>query len=161
MPTITPCLWFDNQAEEAAKLYTRVVPNSAITAVTHYPIDTPGGKAGEVMTVEFTLDGRPYTGLNGGPQFPFTEAVSFQIDCADQRDVDWYWSELTADGGSEGPCGWLKDRFGLSWQIVPRRLTELLADPDPQVARRVSEQMMTMGKLDIAPLEAAAEKARG
>ncbi|OHV03957.1 VOC family protein [Mycobacterium talmoniae] len=157
MPTITPCLWFDNQAEEAAKLYTRVVPNSAITAVTHYPADTHGHAAGEVLTVEFTLDGRPYTALNGGPQFPFTEAVSFQIGCADQREVDWYWSELTADGGSEGPCGWLKDRFGLSWQIVPRRLTELLADPDPRVARRVSEQMMTMGKLDIAPLEAAAK----
>lgn len=161
MPTITPCLWFDNQAEEAAKLYTTVVPDSVITEVTHYPIDTPSGKAGDVMTVEFELDGQPYTALNGGPHFQFTEAVSLQIECADQLEVDRYWTELTADGGSEGPCGWLKDRFGLSWQIVPRRLTELLKDSDPQVARRASQAMMAMGKLDIAALETAAEGVRG
>lgn len=156
MPTITACLWFDEQAEQAAALYTSVVPNSRITAVTRYPIDTPSGRAGAVMTVEFELDGRPYTALNGGPHFVFTEAVSFQIDCADQREVDRYWTQLSADGGSEGPCGWLKDRFGLSWQIVPRRLTELLTDPDPRVGQRVTTAMMGMGKLDIAALEAAA-----
>lgn len=158
MPAITPCLWFNDQAEQAAALYTQVVPNSQITAVTRYPIDTPGGRAGEVMTVEFELDGQAYTALNGGPQFPFTEAVSFQVDCADQQEVDLYWTQLIADGGSEGPCGWLKDRFGLSWQIVPRRLIELLKHPDPQVGQRVSAAMMAMRKIDVAALEEAAER---
>lgn len=158
MPTITPCLWFDTEAEAASAFYTSVFPNSRITEITHYGEAGPR-PAGTVLTVVFELDGRPFTALNGGPEFPFTEAVSFQIDCADQAEVDHYWEALTADGGEQGVCGWLKDQFGLSWQVVPRRLTELIADPDPERARRAMEAMLAMRKIVIADVEAAAEGA--
>lgn len=154
MPTITPCLWFDGQAEQAAALYTRVFPNSTITHVQHYPPGTPG-EEGTVMVVVFELDGQQFVGLNGGPQFPHSEAVSFQIDCADQAEIDHYWDALTADGGQEGRCGWLKDPFGVSWQVVPRRLTELISR-DAETAARVTAAFMPMGKLDLATIEAAA-----
>ena len=152
--TITPFLWFDTEAEEAAAFYTSVFPNSRITEVSHYGEAGPR-EPGLVMTVSFELDGRPFVGLNGGPDFSFNEAVSFQIACASQEEVDRYWSVLT-EGGEEGPCGWLKDRFGLSWQVVPTRLFELLADPDPARAQRAMACMLGMKKLDIAVLEQAA-----
>ena len=155
MPTQTPCLWFDGHAEQAARHYTTVFPNSEILGTTRYGPGTPGPE-GEVMTVDFSLDGQRYVGLNGGPQFAFTEAVSFQIDCADQDEVDHYWSRL-AEGGEEGPCGWLKDRFGLSWQVVPTRLNELIADPDAGRAQRAMQAMLEMKKIDIAALERAAD----
>jgi len=156
---ITPCLWFDGQAEEAAAFYVSLLPDSRIDSVFHSPVDTPSGPAGMALTVDFTLAGRPYLALNGGPQFKFTEAVSFQIHCDDQAEVDRLWSALTADGGSEVACGWLKDRWGLSWQIVPLRLTQLLMDPNPDRARRAMQAMMGMIKIDIAALEAAADNA--
>src|SRR5215212_9728645 len=132
--TITPCLWFDTQGEDAARFYTSVFPNSRIDDVAYYGSAGPR-EEGTVMTVSFELDGRPFVALNGGPQFTFNEAVSFQVDCADQEEVDRYWSTLS-EGGEEGPCGWLKDRFGLSWQIVPRALPELLADSDREKSER-------------------------
>jgi predicted 3-demethylubiquinone-9 3-methyltransferase (glyoxalase superfamily) len=156
MQKVTPFLWFDGQAEEAARLYVSLLPDSRIERVTRSPADTPSGPAGMVLTVEFTLAGTRFIGLNGGPQFPFTEAVSFQIACRDQAEVDRLWLALSA-GGSEGRCGWLKDRWGLSWQIVPVRLHELLADPDPERSRRAMTAMLGMGKLDIAALERAAD----
>jgi len=152
-----PCLWFDGTAEEAAGFYTSLLPGSSVDTVWRSPADTPSGPAGMVLTVDFTLDGRRYQGLNGGPAFRFNEAVSLVIECEDQAEVDRLWEALTADGGEPGPCGWLKDRFGLSWQIVPRRLNELLADPDPDRARRAMESMLGMGKLDVAELERAAD----
>ena len=155
MPTQTPCLWFDGQAEQAARHYTTVFPNSEILGTTRYGPGTPGPE-GEVMTVDFSLDGQRYVGLNGGPQFAFTEAVSFQIDCADQDEVDHYWTRL-AEGGEEGPCGWLKDRFGLSWQVVPKRLNELITDADAGRAQRAVQAMLAMKKIDIAALERAAD----
>lgn len=154
MPKITPCLWFDGQAEQAAELYTRVFPNSKITHVQATPPGTPG-EEGTVMVVAFELDGQPFVGLNGGPQFPHSEAVSFQIDCADQAEVDHYWDALTADGGQESQCGWLKDPFGVSWQVVPRRLIELMGR-DAETAAKVTAAFMPMRKLDIAAIEAAA-----
>jgi len=154
MPNITPCLWFDTEGEEAARFYTAVFPNSRITKVTTRP-DRPEET---VLTVEFELDGKPYVALNGGPQFSFNEAVSFQVDCETQEDVDSLWTTL-AEGGEEGPCGWLKDRFGLSWQIVPTVLLRLMDDPDREKAQRVMEAMLKMGKIDIAGLERAAERA--
>jgi predicted 3-demethylubiquinone-9 3-methyltransferase (glyoxalase superfamily) len=156
MQKVTPFLWFDGQAEQAAQLYVSLLPDSRIERVTRAAADTPSGPAGMVLTVEFTLAGTRFTGLNGGPQYRFTEAVSFQIACADQAEVDRLWSALS-DGGTEGPCGWLKDRWGLSWQIVPSRLHELLADPDPERARRAMEAMLRMRKLNIADLERAAD----
>ena len=147
---ITPFLWFNDNAEEAATFYVSVVPNSQITDVARM------GEGGPALTVAFTLDGADFVGLNGGPVHPFTEAVSFVIDCETQAEVDHYWETLTADGGQPGDCGWLKDRFGLSWQVVPRRLPELLTDPDPARAQRAMQAMMQMHKLDIAALEAAA-----
>jgi len=155
---VTPCLWFDGQAEQAARYYVSLLPDSRIDRVLRSPADTPSGPAGMVLLVEFTLGGNRFTGLNGGPQFPFTEAVSFQIACEDQAEVDRLWVALS-DGGSEGPCGWLKDRWGLSWQIVPTRLFQLLNDPDPGRARRAMQAMMQMGKLNIAELERAADGA--
>jgi predicted 3-demethylubiquinone-9 3-methyltransferase (glyoxalase superfamily) len=155
MPKTTPCLWFDTQAEEAARFYCSVFPNSRVTDVTHYGKAGPRPE-GEVLTVEFELDGQPYTALNGGPEFTFDEAVSFQIDCADQEEADHYWWALV-EGGQESQCGWLKDRFGLSWQIVPRRLTELLADPDPDRAARAMEAMLGMRRIDVAQVEQAAD----
>ena len=157
MPKITPFLWFDTQAEEAAQLYTSAFPNSRIVEVSRYG-DAGPGPAGSVMTVEFDLDGQRFVALNGGPEFTFTEAVSFQIDCKSQEEVDHYWEALS-EGGEKGPCGWLKDRFGLSWQVVPDSLPRLLTDPDREKSQRVMAAMMKMGKLDIAELERAAEAA--
>ncbi len=157
MQKIIPCLWFDGQAEAAATFYASLLPDSRVDKVTRSPADNPSGPAGTVLTVEFTLAGQKYLGLNGGPQFPFTEAVSFQIMCDDQAEVDRLWAALTADGGQESECSWLKDRWGLSWQIVPRQMMELLKDPDPARARRAMQAMMTMRKLDIATLERAAD----
>ena len=154
MPRPTPCLWFDTQGEDAARFYTSVFPNSRILEISHYGDANPS-QAGKVMVVRFELDGQTFMALNGGPQYTFSEAVSFSIDCADQADVDRYWEALT-DGGEEGPCGWLKDRFGLSWQVVPTRLVELLGDPDADRAQRVMRAMMSMRKIEIAELEAAA-----
>jgi predicted 3-demethylubiquinone-9 3-methyltransferase (glyoxalase superfamily) len=155
MPKIIPNLWFDTEAEEAAAFYVSVFPNSRVTGVTHYPEDAPR-EAGMVMTVEFELDGQRFVGINGGPEFTFSEAVSFQIDCADQAEIDRYWSLITADGGSEGPCGWAKDKFGLSWQVVPTGMDEVFSDPDPERARRAMAAMLKMGKIDLAELQRAA-----
>jgi predicted 3-demethylubiquinone-9 3-methyltransferase (glyoxalase superfamily) len=156
MQKVTPFLWFDGQAEDAARFYVSLLPDSRIERVTRSPADTQSGPAGMVLTAEFTLAGNRFVALNGGPQYRFTEAVSFQIACADQTEVDRLWSALSA-GGSEGPCGWLKDRWGLSWQIVPIRLHELLADANPDRSRRAMEAMLGMGKLNIAELERAAD----
>jgi predicted 3-demethylubiquinone-9 3-methyltransferase (glyoxalase superfamily) len=147
---ITPFLWFSDNAEEAANFYVSVFPDSRITDVARM------GEGGPALTVAFTLNGEDFVGLNGGPVHTFTEAVSFVIDCETQEEVDRYWEALTADGGEPGDCGWLKDRFGLSWQVVPRRLPELLTDPDPARAQRALQAMMQMHKLDIATLETAA-----
>jgi predicted 3-demethylubiquinone-9 3-methyltransferase (glyoxalase superfamily) len=154
--TITTCLWFDTQGEEAAAFYCSLVPDSEVGTVTRYGQAGPG-PVGSAMTVEFTLDGRPYVALNGGPEYHFTEAISFSISCADQAEVDRYWDALVADGGAEGPCGWLKDRFGLSWQIVPTVLPELLGDPDRERADRAMKAMLSMHRLDVAALLAAAD----
>ena len=153
MPKIVPCLWFDNQAEEAANFYACVFENSKVTDVARYSEAGPGPK-GEVMAVAFELDGQPFAGLNGGPIFKFTEAVSFQIFCDTQEDVDYYWSKLT-DGGSESQCGWLKDKFGLSWQVVPDRLLKLMQSTDAAKVTRMTQAMFKMKKLDIATLENA------
>ncbi len=157
MPKVTPCLWFDTEGEEAAKFYTSVFPNSRIVDVARYSEAGPRPE-GTVMTVSFELDGQPFVALNGGPEFTFSEAISFQVDCEDQDEVDMYWSKLSK-GGEEGPCGWLKDRFGLSWQIVPRALPELLADPDREKSQRVMRAMLQMKKIEIDALERAAEAA--
>jgi predicted 3-demethylubiquinone-9 3-methyltransferase (glyoxalase superfamily) len=155
MATITPFLWFDTEAEEAAEFYTSVFPNSRLGTISRYGEAGPG-QAGAVMTVEFELDGLPFTALNGGPELRFTEAVSFQVGCETREEVDRYWSALS-EGGEEGPCGWLEDRFGLSWQIVPVALPRLLKDPDREKSQRVMATMLKMGKLDIDELERAAE----
>jgi predicted 3-demethylubiquinone-9 3-methyltransferase (glyoxalase superfamily) len=158
MTRIAPCLWFDGQAEEAAKFYASVFKNSKILDTSYYTeagYDIHKRPAGSVMTVSLEMDGTRFTLLNGGPQFKFDEAISFEIDCKDQAEVDYYWDKLTAGGGSPGPCGWLKDKFGLSWQVVPRRLNELIADKDKTKANRAMEAMLKMGKLDIAALERA------
>lgn len=157
MQKITPCLWFDGRAEEAARFYVSLLADSRVDRVVRSPAETPSGPAGMVLVVEFTLAGSKFVGLNGGPQFPFTEAVSFQIACKDQAEVDRLWAALTDGGGAPGRCGWLKDRWGLSWQIVPTRLHELMKDPDPQRSRRAMEAMMKMGKINIAEMERAAE----
>jgi predicted 3-demethylubiquinone-9 3-methyltransferase (glyoxalase superfamily) len=154
MQGITPCLWFDTDGEDAARFYTSVFPNSRIVNVAHYGSAGPR-PAGTVMTVEFELDGKPFVALNGGPEFTFDEAISFQVSCEGQEEVDHYWSALS-EGGEEGPCGWLKDRFGLSWQIVPTALPELLGDPDQEKAQRVMAAMLEMKKIDVAALERAA-----
>ena len=156
MQKVTPFLWFDGQAEQAARFYVSLLPDSRIERVTHSPADTPSGPAGMILTVEFTLAGTRFIGLNGGPYFQFTEAVSFEIACADQAEVDRLWKALS-EGGSEGRCGWLKDRWGLSWQVVPTRLHELLTDQDPARAQRAMEAMLGMNKLNIAELERAAD----
>jgi predicted 3-demethylubiquinone-9 3-methyltransferase (glyoxalase superfamily) len=152
---IVPNLWFDTEAEEAAGYYISVFKNSRIVNVTHYTESAPR-PAGMVMTVEFELDGQRFVGINGGPEFKFDEAVSFQIDCETQEEIDYYWERLS-DGGEEGPCGWLKDRFGLSWQVVPTGMEELFADPDPKRAERAMQAMLGMRKLDIAALRSAAD----
>jgi predicted 3-demethylubiquinone-9 3-methyltransferase (glyoxalase superfamily) len=157
MPKITPNLWFDTQGEEAAEFYVSVFPNSKITAV-HYYGEAGPREAGTVLTVDFVLDGQEYTAINGGPQFTFDEAISLLVHCADQDEVDYYWDKLT-DGGEESQCGWLKDRFGLSWQIVPAGMEEILGDPDPARGQRAMKAMFGMKKLDVAALRAAADGA--
>jgi predicted 3-demethylubiquinone-9 3-methyltransferase (glyoxalase superfamily) len=155
MPHITPMLWFDTQAKDAAEFYCSIFPNSSIKNVAYYG-DAGPGDAGEVMTVDFVLDGQEITGLNGGPIFKFTEAISFVIPCKDQAEIDYYWDALLADGGEESQCGWLTDKFGLSWQVVPESMAELMTGPDPESSNRATEAMLSMRKLDIAALEAAA-----
>ncbi len=158
---ITPCLWFDTQAEEAARYYTGIFANSRIVSITRYSDagrEVHGRPAGSVMTVEFELNGQPFTALNGGPHFKFNEAVSFQIMCRDQEEVDHYWNRLTAGGDpSAQQCGWLKDKYGLSWQVVPTALIEMISDPDREKSDRAMEAMLKMKKLDIEALERAFE----
>lgn len=154
-PKITTCLWFDNNAEQAARFYADTFPDSEVTAINRAPSDYPGGKAGDVLTVEFTVLGQSFLGLNGGPRFPFTEAVSFQVFTDSQQETDHLWDTIVNNGGSESACSWCKDKFGLSWQIVPRALMEGMKDPDPAAAKRVMQAMMTMRKIDIATIEAA------
>jgi predicted 3-demethylubiquinone-9 3-methyltransferase (glyoxalase superfamily) len=154
MNGITPFLWFDTEGEEAAKFYTSVFPNSRIVDTAYYGSAGPRPE-GTVMTVSFELDGQKFVALNGGPEFTFSEAISLEVDCEDQEEVDAYWAKLT-EGGEEGPCGWLKDKYGLSWQIVPRRLTELLTDPDKEKSQRAMTAMLKMKKIDVAELERAA-----
>lgn len=155
MQKITPCLWFNGQAEEAAKFYTSLFKNSRITDMSRYGEDTPG-QAGTVMTVAFELDGNPFTALNGGPEFKFNEAISFMVDCKDQEEVDRLWNAFISSGGEESVCGWLKDKFGVSWQIIPEALGRLLSDPDPERASRAMQAMLQMKKIDVAALERAA-----
>ena len=156
MPRITPNLWFDTEGEEAARFYASVFPNSRITNVSHYGEAGPRA-AGSVLAVQFVLDGQEFTAINGGPNFKFTEAISLSIDCADQDEVDHYWSKLS-EGGSEGPCGWLKDRYGLSWQVIPAALPKLLSDPNRDRAQRAMQAMLGMQKIDVAALYAAADQ---
>jgi predicted 3-demethylubiquinone-9 3-methyltransferase (glyoxalase superfamily) len=154
MPKTTPCLWFDDQGEEAAAFYTSVFPNSRVTETVPYSEAGPG-ETGATMLVSFELDGQPFQAINGGPLFTFSEAISFQIDCKDQDEVDYYWNTLTADGGEESQCGWLKDKYGLSWQVVPAALPELFTGTDPAATDRVMKAMLGMKKIDIAGLQAA------
>jgi predicted 3-demethylubiquinone-9 3-methyltransferase (glyoxalase superfamily) len=154
---ITPCLWFNGTAEEAAQFYTTVFPNSYVTKVHRSAADTPSGPEGMVLTVDFTVDGQDFIGLNGGPEFTFNESVSFSIDCADQAEVDRYWEVLVEGGGEHSVCGWLKDRFGLSWQVVPSQLGEYLDGPDRAGAKRAMEAMLQMTKLDVEKLREAYE----
>ncbi len=153
---ITPCLWFDTQAEEAAKYYTSVFKKSKITDTAYYNEAGPM-PAGTVLTVSFEIDGQEFVALNGGPEFTFNESISFQVHCKDQAEVDYYWEKLS-ERGEESVCGWLKDRYGVSWQIVPTRLTELIGDPDKAKAARAMDAMMGMKKLDIAAIEQAASR---
>jgi predicted 3-demethylubiquinone-9 3-methyltransferase (glyoxalase superfamily) len=152
---ITPNLWFDTEAEEAAEFYTSIFPNSRVTNVTHYNEAAPS-RAGSVLTVEFELDGQPFVGINGGRQYTFNEALSLAVPCEDQDEIDYYWERLT-DGGEEGPCGWCKDRYGLSWQVVPKEIGEIFSDADPDRAARAMKAMFDMKKLDIAALRAAGD----
>lgn len=152
---VYPCLWFDGRAEEAAEFYTGLVPDSHVDRVWRSPADTPSGPAGMVLTVDFTLAGQKLQGLNGGPEFQFNESVSFVIECEDQSEVDRLWEALTTDGGEPGPCGWVKDRYGLSWQIVPKAMNEMLESEDTDAARRAMEAMLQMSKLDVEELRRA------
>jgi 2-polyprenyl-6-hydroxyphenyl methylase/3-demethylubiquinone-9 3-methyltransferase len=152
---VMPCLWFDKNAEEAAKFYAQTFPNSRVTRVLKSPTDYPNGKAGDVLTVEFTLLGQPFIGMNGGPGMPFTDSVSFQVFTDTQEETDRYWDTIVNNGGRPVACSWCKDKFGLSWQIVPRALWEGMNDPDKAAAKRVMEAMMQMAKIDIAKIEAA------
>ena len=154
---IAPCLWFDTEGEAAAEFYTSVFPNSRIVDVAHYGEAGPR-EEGTVMVVSFELDGVKFVALNGGPEFTFSEAISFQVSCETQEEVDAFWSKL-GEGGEEGPCGWLKDKFGVSWQIFPTRLVELLGDPDREKSQRVMQAMMSMGKIELDALERAAAEA--
>ena len=155
MDKISTCLWFDGNAEEAARFYTSLFPNSTIESIDTSPADTPSGPEGSVLTVNFTLGGRSFIALNGGPEFPFTEAISLSIDCDDQAEVDRLWDALLADGGEPSVCGWLKDRFGLSWQVVPRQMNEMFKSSDRAAARRAMEAMLKMVKIDVAEIERA------
>jgi len=157
MQKVTPCLWFDTEGEEAATFYSSVFPNSRIVHVARYGSAGPRPE-GTVMTVEFELDGQRFVALNGGPEFTFSEAISFQVDCETQEEVDAFWSKLS-EGGEEGPCGWLKDKFGLSWQIIPTELPKLLSDPDPGRAQRAMQCMLQQNKLDIEAIRKAADDA--
>ncbi len=154
MQTITPFLWFDTQAEEAANFYVSIFKNSKVLGITRYGEAGPGPK-GTALTVQFEIEGQTFTALNGGPNFKFTEAVSFVVHCTNQEEVDYFWEKLL-EGGKESQCGWLKDKYGLSWQIVPNILVELLQNPDPEKAKRVMQAMMKMIKIDIETLEQAA-----
>jgi predicted 3-demethylubiquinone-9 3-methyltransferase (glyoxalase superfamily) len=151
---IAPCLWFDNNAEEAVDFYVSIFKNSRVAYVGHFTQEGPAPDA-PVMYIDFTINGQPFQAINGGPLFTFSEAISFSITCADQQEVDYYWESLTAEGGEPGPCGWLKDKYGVSWQVVPQRLNELLQSDDQERAGQAMRKMLTMGKLDIAELEAA------
>ncbi len=158
MPTISkisPCLWFDGEAEAAAKHYTSIFPDSRIVSVDRSPADTPSGPKDMVLTVNFSLAGQTFIALNGGPDFKFNEAISFSIDCADQAEVDRYWDALIAGGGEPSVCGWLKDRFGVSWQVIPRQLPEMLQSPDREAAGRAMEAMLKMTKIEVQALEDA------
>jgi predicted 3-demethylubiquinone-9 3-methyltransferase (glyoxalase superfamily) len=157
MDRIIPCLWYDHDAEAAASFYVTLLPDSQVDNVVRSPADNPSVKAGGVLVVEFTLAGRPYIGLNSGPLFRFTEAVSFQIRTEDQAETDRLWDAIVSNGGEESMCGWCKDRWGLSWQITPKRLLELNSDPDPARARRAMEAMLKMRRIDIAAVERAAD----
>jgi predicted 3-demethylubiquinone-9 3-methyltransferase (glyoxalase superfamily) len=156
---IVPSLWFDMNAEQAAHYYVSVFPNSRILATSRYGDGGPG-PAGEVMVIEFELDGVLFTGINGGPQFAFDEAVSFVVRCEDQREVDYYWDTFVGDGGEEGQCGWVRDKFGLWWQVVPEGMEQVMTDPDPERARRAVQAMLAMRKIDVGALRAAADGAR-
>ena len=156
MKRINAFLWFDSKAEEAANFYCSVFKNSKVKEKTYYTGAEPVGKKGSVMTVAFELNGQGFVALNGGPQFKFTEAISFNVNCETQEEIDYFWEKLSADGGSTGPCGWLKDKFGLSWQVTPVFLGYMLADPDAEKANRVMKAIMEMGKIDIAALNKAA-----
>ena len=157
MPKQIPCLWMDGTAEQAAQHYTSIFPNSSVGAVTRYGPDMPPPmQEGDVLTVTFALDGQEYIALNGGPQFPHSEAISFQIMCRDQEEADHYWNRLV-DGGEESMCGWLKDRFGISWQVTPVELMSLLQDPDPGRAQRATQAMLQMRRIDLAEIRRAAE----
>jgi predicted 3-demethylubiquinone-9 3-methyltransferase (glyoxalase superfamily) len=153
MDAFTTCLWFDTQGEQAARFYTSIFPNSSLGKVTPYPT---GERAGETMTVDFVLNSSKFVALNGGPEFRFNESISFMVPCADQAEIDRYWTALTEDGGEESMCGWLRDKFGVSWQVVPAQIDELLASSDPAQAERVTEALFQMRKIVIADLEAAA-----
>jgi 2-polyprenyl-6-hydroxyphenyl methylase/3-demethylubiquinone-9 3-methyltransferase len=155
MTKIAPCLWFDHNAEEAANFYAKTFPDSAVKAVHRSPSDYPDGKQGDVLTVEFTVLGLEFLGLNGGPIFKFDEAISFQVCTDDQAETDRYWNAIVDEGGTASQCGWCKDRFGLSWQITPRALIEAMTNPDKAAAKRAMDAMMTMQKIDIAKVEAA------
>jgi 2-polyprenyl-6-hydroxyphenyl methylase/3-demethylubiquinone-9 3-methyltransferase len=155
MNRIAPCLWFDGKAEEAARFYAEIFPDSHVTATHRAPSDYPAGKQGDVLTVEFTVLGMPFVGLNGGPEFTFNEAISFQVYTQDQEETDWYWEAIIGSGGSENVCGWCKDRFGMSWQIAPRVLLEAMSSSDRAAAARAMHAMMQMRKIDIAAIEAA------
>jgi predicted 3-demethylubiquinone-9 3-methyltransferase (glyoxalase superfamily) len=157
MQKITPCLWFDGDAEEAASFYVSLLPDSRIDAVVRSPADNPSMKKGGVLLVEFTLAGQKYSGLNGGPQFPFTEAVSFMIRCEDQAEVDRLWDAIEGNGGRPSACGWISDRWGLSWQIVPEEMLEMLASDDRAAAERAMQAMLEMVKLDLPTLRRAFE----
>jgi predicted 3-demethylubiquinone-9 3-methyltransferase (glyoxalase superfamily) len=160
MQKITPFLWFDTQAEDAAKFYTSIFKNSKIGELSYYGEEgkeVHGMPAGSVMTAAFQIEGQGFVGLNGGPTFKFTEAISFAIDCEDQEEVDYFWEKLTADGGEESVCGWLKDKYGVSWQVVPKRLNELMNDPDKEKAGRVMNAMLKMKKIVVSELEDAAK----
>ena len=159
-PHIAPCLWFDGTAEAAAELYTSILPDSRIERVNRSAADNPSTAEGDVLTIDFMLGGRPFIALNGGPEFTFNEAVSFSIECEDQAEVDRYWDALVEGGGSHSVCGWLKDRFGVSWQVVPKALPQLLNGPDRDGARRTMEAMLQMTKLDVATLREAYEGTR-
>jgi len=155
MTRITPCLWYDGNAEEAATLYASIFPDSSVDAVHRSPADYPNGKAGNVLTVDFTVMGMKFLGLNGGPRFKFDEAVSFIVHTQDQEETDRYWNAIVDSGGTPSACGWITDRFGLSWQITPQRLLDMMTSPDQAASKRAMEAMMTMSKIDIATLERA------